>query len=326
MALTDGRAAARRGRAAAHQGWTALKRRLARLTLARRDLDRWAVVYLVASGLYPFLGTPPPAGPWLRLLLHAALALAIWYLPPLARRSRHAALRLAGEVYLPFVFPLFYAEMEYLGLVFYDFQNSLDPSFIDLESKLFGFQPSLAWARAWPWPWLHELLEFAYFSYYWIHLFVLVLLLRTRRLTPESRWPAVRAYVRDLSATMLVCYSIYTFFPVWGPKYFQAGPVELSHGPFATIMHYIHANGAILGAAFPSSHVAATLIPWWHAWKNAPGSRPWMTALLVLLATSTVYCRYHYVVDVLGGFLLGALILWLGDRYGERGTRRGDRD
>ncbi|MHB8077820.1 MAG: phosphatase PAP2 family protein [Candidatus Krumholzibacteriia bacterium] len=298
-----------------------MRRQLARLTLLRRDLDRWGVIYLIASGLYPFISRQPPSGPWPRLALHAGLAAAVWFLPPLARGSRRATIRLIGEIYLPFIFPLFYSEMQQLGLVFYDFTNSLDPRFIALEERLFGGQPSLVWSQRWPWPWLHELFEFAYFSYYFFSAFVVVLIMTSRRLAPPERWTALRAFMRDLGATMLVCYTLYTFFPVWGPKYFRAGPVAVHGWIFTRIMRHIHEHGAILGAAFPSSHVAATLIPWWHAWKIAPRSRPWLTTLFVLLAAATVYCRYHYVVDVIGGLLLGTLMLWLGAHYGERELR-----
>ncbi len=79
-------------------------------------------------------------------------------------------------------------------------------------------------------------------------------------------------------------------------------------------MHHVHANGAILGAAFPSSHVAATMVPWWHTWKWFPQHRWWFTILFVLLSASTVYCRYHYVVDVIGGVILAWGILYLGTR------------
>ncbi len=296
-----------------------MSRLLSRLTVARRDVDRWAVMYLVVSGLYPFLGSAPERGPWPTFLLHAGLALAIWFLPPLARRSRFTALRLLGEIYLPFVFPLFYGEMAHLGLVFY--REPLDPAFIRLEELLFGGQASVAWARAMPWPWWHELLELAYFSYYFVPLVVLALLLRSRQVPEDRRWPALRAFVRDLSATMLVCYTLYTFFPVWGPKYFRLGPVEVDGWIFTRVMRYLHENGAVLGAAFPSSHVAATLVPWWHVWKNVPRARAWFTVQLVLVALATVYCRYHYVVDVIAGLALGAAILVLGARYGERERR-----
>ena len=298
-----------------------LRHKLARLAVHRRDLDRWAVIYLVASALYPFLRPTVEHSMWPHLGLHALLALAVWYLPPLGRRSQHYILRLAGEVYLPFIFPLFYNEIRKLEVIFYDFHASLDPYFISLEQHLFGGQPSLEWSRVWPWPWFHELMEFAYFSYYFISLAVLIMILRAPSLSREQRWPVMQAFVKDLSATMLICYTLYTFFPVWGPKYFRAGPVQVPGWIFTHIMDYIHLHGAILGAAFPSSHVAATLIPWWYVWKWFPRQRWWMTLLFVCLCMATVYNRYHYVVDVIGGLLLGTAILVISSRSRERPQR-----
>ncbi len=299
-----------------------MKRFLAQLSIYRLDLDRWTVVYLVVSAFYPLLKPAVASRLGLGLAIHLVLAAAVWYLPPLARRSRHKALRLAGEIYLPFIFPFFYGEMAQLELVFYDLEASLDPWFIELEEKIFGFQPSLEWSRVWPWPWLHELFELAYFSYYFVSLTTLILILKSRPLADAQRLPALRGFIRDLGATMLICYTLYTFLPVWGPKYFQAGPVAVSGYLFTRIMEHIHTHGAILGAAFPSSHVAATMIPWYHVCKWFPQHRWWITLMLVMVCASTVYCRYHYVVDVIGGILLGGLILWLGERFGETYLRR----
>lgn len=303
-----------------------LRRSLARLSLARLDLDRWTVVYLVASAFYPLLKPSVMPHPYARAAAHLGLAAAVWILPPLARRSRFYAVRLAGEIYLPFIFPFLYSELAQLGIVFYGFHDSLDPWFVHLEQSIFGTQPSLVWSRVWPWPWLHELFEFAYFSYYFMPLLTLVLILRARGIPRLDRWPAMRAFIRDQGATMLIAYSLYTFFPVWGPKYFQAGPVRVDGWVFTRIMEQIHARGAILGAAFPSSHVAGTLVPLYHVWKWFPRHRWWMATLFVLLCAATVYCRYHYVVDIMGGLLLGGLVVWLGERFGERTIRRPERE
>jgi membrane-associated phospholipid phosphatase len=300
-----------------------LRRKLALLALDRLDLDRWAVVYLVVSAVYPLLRPSLSPNPWPRAALHAVLALAVWFVPPLLRRRRGKVPRLIGEIYLPFIFPFFYGEMQHLGLVFYSFQDSLDPWFIRLEQAVFGLQPSLVWARAWPWPVWHELMEFAYFTYYVLPLIVISLIFFSPRLSGR-RWPTIRAFARDLSAVMLICYTMYTFVPVWGPKYFQAGPVEVPGWIFTRIMHSIHSQHAILGAAFPSSHVAGTTIVWWHIWRNFPRQRWWSTILFILLSMSTVYCRYHYVVDVTSGLLLGMLVIWLGARFGETSSRRPD--
>jgi membrane-associated phospholipid phosphatase len=299
-----------------------LRRQLVQLSLRRMNHDRLTVVYLVLSAFYPALKPSAFPHPWSNAALHAGLALLVWFVPPLMRASRHTAWRLLGEIYLPLIFPLFYSEMQYLGLIYFPFEGSLDPSLIRLEQWLFGGQPSVGWSRAWPWPWFHELMEFAYFTYYFLAAAYVWLLMRAPVAEPEHRWDALRDFVRDLSATMLICYTLYTLFPAWGPKYFRLGFVEVPGGPFTAIMRHIHEKGAILGAAFPSSHVAASMIPWWHTWRRFPRHRWWMTTLFVLLCMSTVYNRYHYVVDVMAGLLLGTLVMYAGPRLGDTARDR----
>jgi membrane-associated phospholipid phosphatase len=287
-----------------------------RINSTRCSIDRIGVIYLITSAIYPLLHPEVMDDPWGNLALHAGLSVAIWYIPPWLRSLNHWLPRLLGTIYLPLMFPFFYGEMGRASVIFYDFRDSLDPTFIKTEAILFGCQPSLEWSRWWPWPWFHELMEFSYFSYYFVSLACLVLILRGRGLTADQRWPAAQAFIRDLSATMLICYTFYALFPVWGPKYFETGPIPVTGGLFTRIMHHVHASGAILGAAFPSSHVAATMVPWWHTWKWFPRYRWWFTILFVMLSASTVYCRYHYVVDVIGGLVLGAVVMYIGAHYG----------
>lgn len=293
-----------------------LRRRLVELSLLRLDVDRWAVIYLAVTVIYAALNPSVFPAPWKLAAVHAGIGLAVWFVPPLLRGRRHWAPRLLGEIYLPLIFPLFYAELEHLGLIFFAFEESLDPSLIALEESIFGFQPSLEWSRVWPWPWFHELMEFAYFSYYFLAAIFVALVFRGREVPHEERWEVVRNFVRDLAAVMLLCYTLYTVFPAWGPKYFRAGYIEVDGWIFTRIMLHIHENGALLGAAFPSSHVAASLIPWWHTWRRFPRHRWWMSAIFVLLCMSTVYCRYHYVVDVGAGLVLAALVLVVGHGLG----------
>ncbi len=295
---------------------------LVRLSLRRMNIDRWAVVYLLISACYPLLRPSVFPHPWLNAVIHGTLALAIWFIPPWLRSRRRFLPRLLGEIYLPLIFPLFYTELQYLGLIFFNFDSSLDPSLIRMEQWIFGFQPSLRWSEVWPWPWFHELMEFAYFSYYFLAAIFLVLVFRARGIPRQLRWDAVRDFVRDLSAVMLICYTLYTIFPAWGPKYFRAGFVDVGGWIFTGIMHKIHENGAILGAAFPSSHVAASFIPWWHTWRWFPRHRWWMTMLFTLLCMATVYCRYHYVVDVIAGMLLAVLVVYIMDRFGDSARDR----
>ncbi len=295
------------------------RRLLIQLSLGRVNFDRLVVVYLVLSAFYPVLNSAVFPHPWLNALQHSLLALAVWFVVPLLRCSRHFVVRLAGSIYLPLLFPLFYGEMLHLGLIYFDFDHSIDPSLIQFEQQLFGFQPSIAWSVAWPWPWFHELMEFSYFSYYFLDVAFLLLVFKSGHIAPRRQWGLVHNFITDLSVTMLICYTMYTLFPAWGPKYFRLGYVDVDGWIFTDIMHYIHDHGALLGAAFPSSHVAASMIPWWHTWRRFPQHRWWITTIFALLCMSTVYNRYHYGVDVIGGLVLGGLVLFAGLHLGDTG-------
>jgi len=298
----------------------------------RRPYDWFGVIYALTSAWYPLLNPAcfeavrdpgPLHTPAAHLGLHLLIAALIYLVPPMLRQRGGHVGRALGLIYLPMLFAQFYGELEYLGVVFRAYGDSFDPLLIDIEQAVFGLQPSLEWPRAWAWPWLLEIMEFGYFSYYAFSIIGLSLIwLASRQTTPE-RWRLSERLIGDLGAVMLTCYVWYTFFPVWGPKYFDylgvAGPLESEglHGwIFTDIMRWIHAHGALHGAAFPSSHVAGSMVSWWWGWKVAPKHRWWLTALWVLLCLSIVYCRYHYVVDLVCGVLWGWLIIWLRARFG----------
>jgi membrane-associated phospholipid phosphatase len=67
------------------------------------------------------------------------------------------------------------------------------------------------------------------------------------------------------------------------------------------------------GGGLPSGHTQNTVAVWGYlaTWVR----RPWMTALfialLVLVPLSRLYLGVHFPSDLVGGYLLGALLLWL---------------
>ncbi len=76
------------------------------------------------------------------------------------------------------------------------------------------------------------------------------------------------------------------------------------------------------GYSFPSGHTTGAMalygFLWWLAWKHmAPGrTRTLVLALLPILIVavgfSRLYLGVHYLSDVLGGFALGAVFIWIG--------------
>ena len=63
------------------------------------------------------------------------------------------------------------------------------------------------------------------------------------------------------------------------------------------------------GAALPSSHVAIAITTVFFSFKYLRPIRYIHLVVATLLCLSTIYCRYHYVIDVLLGVATAALLV-----------------
>jgi membrane-associated phospholipid phosphatase len=76
------------------------------------------------------------------------------------------------------------------------------------------------------------------------------------------------------------------------------------------------------GAALPSSHVAVAICTVYFSFRYLRRIRYLHAGVAMLLCGATVYCRYHYLVDVLTGFLTAAVVIpignWLYWRFEEK--------
>ncbi|HET9065355.1 MAG TPA: phosphatase PAP2 family protein [Gemmatimonadales bacterium] len=174
-----------------------------------------------------------------------------------------------------------------------------------LEAALFGMQPARDWWRSASSPFWSRVMHSVYLSYYLVVPTPLVVMAIRRQ------WEAMTHYLDGLIALFLCCYLFYILWPVAGPYYEFARPTGafVANLP-AELVYRGLARGSSFGAAFPSSHVAATLaaaIGGWHADRRL-GAILMIPA--VLLAIGVVYCQMHYAVDSLAGVLIGISIPW----------------
>ena len=199
----------------------------------------------------------------------------------------------------------------------------LDPWFIHWEAKLFGGQPSLTFMRSLPWLPVSEIFYGSYFSYYFMLAGVGIALFRRNR-----EW--FRHYVSVMSFLFYVCCAIYICTPVVGPPIWfeeipgyhlpaDAIPADLSFpqavtaGPFYQIMAFIYRNLEGPGGSFPSTHVAMALCTLSFSFRYLRAIRWPHMVLVTLLCMSTVYCRYHYIIDVVAGMLAVSILIPLGN-------------
>ena len=197
--------------------------------------------------------------------------------------------------------PALYGEIGVLTLSA-GFQNDL--LIQRLEAWVFGSQISYRWIRESPDLVLSWLLHGCYLAYYPI------LYASPFALWMAGRRDASRHTIFAVMATFYLCYIVFLFFPVAGPRYAfdgaQNGATDVWPARFAA---WLLDRGDSWGAAFPSSHVAASVV------ATGMALRYWRALGLVLLPftggliLAVVYGQFHYAVDALAGLMVAALVL-----------------
>jgi len=269
-------------------------------TTALTITDRATLLYnaVVAVFILLFHARIPQWPMW--LLASLAMIAVVFLMARVVGRFANTPAQLLRHIYPLLLFFLAYEQTGHInrGL----FPELLDPWFQVAEEAVFGGQPAVLLADLFPQRWFAEYMQFAYFSYYllFLGLGAFLFLRRDRR--------ALSDYLFALCATMYACYVIFILVPVQGAAHYEL-PTPFGGGPFSVIMAHIYANCEIEGAAFPSSHVAIAAVVLYYTWRYA---RPatWIVAPLVFsLMLATVYCRYHYAIDVLAGIATAAMLI-----------------
>lgn len=185
-----------------------------------------------------------------------------------------------------------------------------DDLLIIADRWLFGTDPTV-WFVTYSTPWLTELLQISYVSYYFLMLAVGIELFARKDHQNFSYVLFVIVYGFFLS------YLGYLAFPAIGPRFtlhdFGALNTELP-GLWLTngLRDFVNAGESIPKGsvdammhaqrdAFPSGHTQMTLISMYFAHHFRLRSRFVIDIFGILLIISTVYLRYHYVVDLIGG-------------------------
>jgi len=186
----------------------------------------------------------------------------------------------------------------------------MDGFFMNLDVRIFGKFPGFFLHGNHGNAFLDEFFHFFYFSFY-------LIIPLTGILLYGKDVKLFKSFVFQLTSLFYMCYFFFIILPVEGPIALRN---EYAHqeGLFRTLVDLIYAKGENPGAAFPSSHVAAAfLVAWWGSTHFKRMKIPyWFTCLFLSIAT--VYCMFHYAVDVFGGLFVGVLAVLTFNRVGRR--------
>ncbi len=171
------------------------------------------------------------------------------------------------------------------------------------ELAVFGRQVAYDWIRAQPSPLLSWVLHLSYLSYYFL------VIAAPAALWHLGRRQAARQAIFAISLTFFACYFAFLVFPVAGPLYAWPLPANAATAVWpARMVHALLAHGDAWGSAFPSSHVAASVVATIFAFR---GSRRLGWILLgptIGILFAVVYGQIHYGVDALGGLAVAAAV------------------
>ena len=187
-------------------------------------------------------------------------------------------------------------------------QRYYDDVLIRIDYLLFATHPTV-WMERFNSAVLTALLQVAYISYYVIPIALgTSLFLRGKRGEFETA-------VFSIILCFYLSYIGYMLFPAVGPRFTlnHQQTTELQAGPMTLwIQQSLNSLEHNKTDAFPSGHTAVALVSLFFAWKYRQRVLfrvlvPVVSALIV----STVYLRYHYVIDVIAGMLLALLTLFI---------------
>jgi membrane-associated phospholipid phosphatase len=201
-------------------------------------------------------------------------------------------------------------------------QIDYDYLFIKIDRWMFGGTDPTVFLYQFAHPVLTELLQIIYAIFYLLPIILALFLLK------HKRYVAVDYTVFAVVYGFYLSYMGYFALPGVGPRFtlhdFDAINYELP-GLFLTeILREFTNIGESIPAGtpepilvvqrdiFPSGHTMITLIIMYLSVKFRSRVRYFIIPAGTLLIFSTVYLRYHYVIDLIGGFAFAVFSLWTG--------------
>jgi membrane-associated phospholipid phosphatase len=236
---------------------------------------------------------------WLYTAFFAALLACLVLLTCRADRNPLAPWTIAADAFYPIVLNLAFPAM---GVAVPAVRSKrFDATLFALDARLLGGSWSV---RLEPLvrPALTEVMSACYLFFMPLLFFHLVRFFFWRR---ERRAP----FLAGLFTVYGVGFLGYLLVPAAGP--YGAFPglftVPLDGGVLWHLNHFMVARGSNGVDVFPSLHTAVSVYILGFAYRHARREFWWLLLPVAGICVSTVYLRYHYLVDVVCGFVLAAL-------------------
>ncbi len=262
--------------------------------------DRTALAYNTAATLLLVVGGTDVPGRWSRVAIHLAIIAMIPTLVRLAPRGRFWTI--ARALYpLPLLL-FWWGQLEHEIPLLWGSYWTTD-WLMRGDAALFGGHPTVLVQSLFR-PWLDEMMAFCYLSYY-LFLAVPVVLVAKRRVDG-----AIAGY-GAIVLTYAINFTLFALLPAKSPPQILQQYPDLQPSLFTgfflgDVIRSLQSSDGVTGAAFPSSHIAGSMVCTLVALRFLPRLGKLLIPLLAGMSVATVYLGYHHALDPIFGLLLGA--------------------
>jgi membrane-associated phospholipid phosphatase len=290
------------------------------LPIQLMDINCLIFLIVISTILLFFHGSVPD---WkIHYLTHILYILFILFNITVIRRQKHNRFLMAFRLLYPAPIILFaWNELTYLIPMIYG--NYWATDWITTADKfLFGVHPTL-WFQKWYRPWLDELMNLCYSSYYLYMPLILLALFYKKRYNDLSQVLSIATW------TFLGKFLFYYLLPVLGPRMIpelQSLSFREYSGFFIDrITRMFQSGSGIVGGAFPSSHVGGGVMWTLVSLKYFKKAGLFMIPFTLGMTVATVYLGYHHALDAIAGLLWGIVSFIVVSNWNSRIKWRGDR-
>ncbi|MCX7124411.1 MAG: phosphatase PAP2 family protein [Gammaproteobacteria bacterium] len=260
--------------------------------------------FLVLATLIIFFSRQKQDAEWKNYLLMNMLVIllgvSLFYL-----KSKNIIFEMLADWFPLFLIFFFYSNAGLLSRVFHD--SPLDHHIIHLEKKLFGrYYPCIKLSETFNSYWLSEILHLCYFSHF--------LLLYGIPLYFYFNVSHAAFYQFEFAELLvfLSAFVTHAFVPVLSPRtLFEKIKAPMCNGRIYRMTHSVVESGSAHGTAFPSTHTANATLVLLVAWHTHTTFFCFVAPVALGLIISTIYGRFHYVVDMLAGIFYGSLVFMI---------------
>ncbi len=275
-------------------------------------LDRLNMVFLLVIFIFYFFSLHRSPYTFQPLLVLIPTGLVVWLSVFLKKTNRYRGaakyfLLAYPLIYLFVVFESFYMILPYFNTGRYD------EALANIDFTLLGVHPTV-WIEQWNRPWLTDIFYLLYIFYFPMPLFILTWLYRKKRFSDldKSVWVYMLTYYG--------AYIGYFIVPAAGPRFYE----PLMHlqktnldglflaVPVRTIINHLEPNKL---DAFPSLHAGISFTTLLLMGKFNRRMFKVFVPIITGIMIALVYCRYHYVIDMIAGIFWSSVCFYFGQKF-----------